>query len=454
MLTEPSARARALVDQRRDAEADRRDHRSVEQLVDGVVEPVEQLLLRRRSASASRGARRPPVARRSTPARIFVPPRSTPIDCVGRHGRWLPYPAGWPDGEKPYRVYSGGRTKGKVPNRAAARSAQPRRATDDRVRSQPRPRRRWRPARSVARRARLRAARRLGRSRATSRSAAASRTRTSGCPRRRGRRSRTRTAAALEARLTSCCSAPTTRQAGARAGDGARTRSCSSASTRAGTGWRTSRSRATSASTIPGHGDEQDQRRVSSSAAPRSTMKTVRELTGLPVNHVVIVDFERLQGPDRRARRDRRSTCPKPILSNVRLPLRDRGALRAVAGLALRQGQAAHGRPARADLLAHPREPARTRPTTTSRAPSASRRARGDDRASSPARDVRQAAVHRRRPAQAGRRPTSRPVSCCSSAGSSSARTRPRAPLPARRRAVSRSAAQSVIVADGGEHGA
>src|SRR3954465_7386343 len=64
-------------------------------------------------------------SRATTPARIFVPPRSTPI-------AWLACTAGTvtprmaASGEKPYRVYRGGRTKGKVPlarhERAARRA--------------------------------------------------------------------------------------------------------------------------------------------------------------------------------------------------------------------------------------------------------------------------------------------------------------------------------------------
>src|SRR5919205_4589373 len=61
----------------------------------------------------------------TTPARIFVPPRSTPI-------AWLACTVGTVNvrmaasGEKPYRVYRGGRTKGRVPlarhERAARRA--------------------------------------------------------------------------------------------------------------------------------------------------------------------------------------------------------------------------------------------------------------------------------------------------------------------------------------------
>src|SRR5579871_1031467 len=55
-----------------------------------------------------------PPGRSSTPARIFVPPRSIPITCVPciTAGTLLRRMA---QDDKPYRVYRGGRVKGKVP---------------------------------------------------------------------------------------------------------------------------------------------------------------------------------------------------------------------------------------------------------------------------------------------------------------------------------------------------
>ena len=113
---------------------------------------------------------------------------------------------------------------------------------------------------------------------------------------------------------------------------------------------------------------------------PALAVKTVRDFTGLPINHVVIVDFsafeeliDALGGIDdrrARARSSRTFDCPYP--TQERCAQWD--------GLALREGQAAHGRPAGADLLARSREPARTRPTTTSRAASASRQVAAGDR--------------------------------------------------------------------------
>ena len=127
-------------------------------------------------------------------------------------------------GEKPYRVYRGGRTKGKVPlagaRRATARAAQ--RTTyrggggggDGRqvVRRQ---RRRWTWKRWTWRHARSRSSScsSSGASPATSRCAAASRPRTSACPRATtAALQAAERAAALERARTSCCSAPTTRR--------------------------------------------------------------------------------------------------------------------------------------------------------------------------------------------------------------------------------------------------
>ena len=85
--------------------------------------------------------------------------------------------------------------------------------------------------------------------------------------------------------------------------------------------------------------------------------------------------LRRVQEADRRRSAGSRSTCPKPIqLEPLRLPASRAAAVRGVEGLALREGHAAHGRPARAHLLAHPREPARSGARTTStraRAPAA-----------------------------------------------------------------------------------
>src|SRR6266508_4176962 len=77
------------------------------------------------------------------PARIFVPPRSTPMTRFPSKARG--YPTGsMPTGEKPYRVYRGGRVKGKVPlerpERAARTDRNGRTPREPKIR---RPRRRW-----------------------------------------------------------------------------------------------------------------------------------------------------------------------------------------------------------------------------------------------------------------------------------------------------------------------
>src|SRR5437588_2669301 len=80
-------------------------------------------------------------SRSTIPARIFVPPRSTPMTRCPSKGRG--YPTGWmATGEKPYRVYRGGRVKGRVP----LERPQQRQERDGRAPRQPkirRPRRRW-----------------------------------------------------------------------------------------------------------------------------------------------------------------------------------------------------------------------------------------------------------------------------------------------------------------------
>ena len=72
----------------------------------------------------------------------------------------------------------------------------------------------------------------------------------------------------------------------------ARTRSSSSAWTPTRRRRRSCRSRATSRSTIPGHGTRQDQRRLPRSAAPKLTRADGRAAcSDIPINHVVNVNF-------------------------------------------------------------------------------------------------------------------------------------------------------------------
>ena len=71
-------------------------------------------------ARASRRARR-------RPARIFVPPTSTPMTRDCSKAARVPYAAGCaPGGEKPYRVYRGGRAKGRVPTVGRPEKSAPR----------------------------------------------------------------------------------------------------------------------------------------------------------------------------------------------------------------------------------------------------------------------------------------------------------------------------------------
>src|SRR3954467_15205034 len=80
-------------------------------------------------------------SRSTMPASTFVPPRSTPMTRCPSKGRGYPTPS-MARAKKPYRVYKGGRVKGKVPLERPQR--QPRR---DRGEPAPprarRPRRRW-----------------------------------------------------------------------------------------------------------------------------------------------------------------------------------------------------------------------------------------------------------------------------------------------------------------------
>ena len=95
MFTDLSARAGALVDPRRDAEAQRRHvGLGAVQLLDQRVELGEQRVLRGDGRSDARAGRRASRRAMTTAARIFVPPTSTPMtrDC-SKTAR-VPYAAG------------------------------------------------------------------------------------------------------------------------------------------------------------------------------------------------------------------------------------------------------------------------------------------------------------------------------------------------------------------------
>ena len=164
-----------------------------------------------------------------TPARIFVPPRSIPMT------RLSATPAGTllrrmaPD-DKPYRVYKGGRVKGKVPAVPGKPRPQPNRAAPKTGGKAARAsggcralgRVNWKHV-VLDRRCSCscRARRRLGRSPASSRSRAASRPRTSGSTTSGAHapRSRRATASCSTTARRSSCSAPTARRRPGRSGD-------------------------------------------------------------------------------------------------------------------------------------------------------------------------------------------------------------------------------------------
>ena len=83
-------------------------------LRDETVDLGEDRLARAVRASAPRSSGRSCRRARRCPARIFVPPRSTPIDRVRRH-QAATIPGLMATDGKPYRVYKGGRSKGRVP---------------------------------------------------------------------------------------------------------------------------------------------------------------------------------------------------------------------------------------------------------------------------------------------------------------------------------------------------
>ena len=92
---------------------------------------------------------------------------------------------------------------------------------------------------------------------------------------------------------------------------------------------------------------------------PALAIKTVPEFTGDPDQPRGGRQLRRLQGSDRRGRRGHDQRPEAHPLEPFRLSICDRAALRGLAWLALPQGLTTHERRASADLLAHPREPAR-----------------------------------------------------------------------------------------------
>ena len=89
---------------------------------------------------------------------------------------------------------------------------------------------------------------------------------------------------------------------------------------------------------------------------PALAIRTIRQFTGLEIDHVMVINFADFKDLiDALGGIDVNGAGADP-LEPVRLPVRDAGALRRLARLALPEGHAAHERQPRADLLADPRE--------------------------------------------------------------------------------------------------
>ena len=89
---------------------------------------------------------------------------------------------------------------------------------------------------------------------------------------------------------------------------------------------------------IPGQGLE----KINAAYAfggPTLAVRTVRSVTGLPLNHVVVVNFAEFRGRHRRPRRHHGQRREAHPLEQVRLSLRHQGPLRPVEGMALPQGR-------------------------------------------------------------------------------------------------------------------
>ena len=322
------------------------------------------------------------VRRPRRPARSFVPPRSTamtrgPAMVSGYHN-----PSPWPPRTSHTASTEGGAPRGRSghePPQARPDGGQPTDGAHAYQRPEARPQ-----AAALAPPDRLALVgllvlRSSGRSSAISPSGAESRRRTSGSTRapQRGAHAAGR-AHALEPEQHPRARGRHRQQEQTGHAGRARTRSCSSAPIPTSTGSRSSPSRATCASTSPATARTRSTRRTRS-AAPTLAIKTVESVTGLPINHVVVVDFgtfgeviDALGGVD-----DRRSQADP--LEQVRVPVRRprRAAPAGRAGASRRASRTMDGT-ARADLLADPREPARPERDATSRAASGSSGRPGD----------------------------------------------------------------------------
>ncbi len=336
------------------------------QLLHHLDERVDQLRLRAAAASRARSLARPCPTRSTMPARIFVPPRSIPIARPSATSAGTLTRRMAPD-DKPYRVYRGGRTKGKVPAVPRnGRATPPRRLAPPRgaaaVPAPPAAARRVAPGRrscSLGLVALLVLVVDLGGRSATSPSRAASAQANKRLPAdARARRSRRATA--------SCSATPTTilllgldsSTAAARSGD---RHSDSIMIVRTDPSHHTARLPLDSARPARARARRSGTTKINAAyqfGGPALAIKTIEAFTGIAINHIVIVELRQLQAADRRRGRNHGRRPRADPLEPLRLPLRDAGPLPAVEGLALPPGRAAHERRAGADLLPHPREPA------------------------------------------------------------------------------------------------
>ena len=338
-----------------------------------------------------------------------------------------------PAQDKPYRVYRGGRVKGRVPltrhtSPSPAEPNGPRPATAS-------PRKPRRPARWIA----------LGLAlllvllaRVGNRELSLGRQRRLVGERARPGRGPApaedpRRPARLDARRRSSSSARTAatgRVARVRTG---RTRSCSCAPTPGSGGSPTSRSRATSKSRSPRSGLDKINA-ANQIGGPALALRTVKDLTGLDVNHVVFVDFDRFEELiDAVGGIDVDVPRPHP-LQPVRLPVQDGGTV-------LPTGRAGDSRAAFSTWTVAARSSTHasgrtcsTQPKPTSTAHGASSRSSGRplDKVTS-RRDRAAAALRRRRSRRAARHRPRRLGADAARLGLLPRGHRPCAPLPPRR---------------------
>ena len=366
-----SAAAASLVDPRGNPEAERRNLRRCAELLDQAVESGQQRLLRGRR-SAGRSSRASIAPSRVTTAAEDLRPADVDADDPERlHARWLPYAAGWRRPAERSRIAStaAGASRGGCRRSSAEKSPPPRgperaRRQAELPRAGPKAARRPQPIRWGPRaRDRDRPHRRLLRRPGASLGYLTFRSGVSAANKRLPRRRQNalapdKGALLIDTRPRSCCSAPTTRRRLARRRSHTPTRSRSCAPTPSTTGSTTSRSRATSASRSRATARREDQRppsrsagRASRHARSRPTRRS-RSTTSSSSNFAEFKDLiDEIGGID--------VDVTAPILSKFDCPYGSAARCARWPGWRFAKGQAAPGRPPRADLLARAQEPAR-----------------------------------------------------------------------------------------------